>query len=370
MRLRVFLASPGDVADERALARQVLERLPYDPMLRGQVVIEAVAWDQPGARVPMLATMTPQAAIAAGLPKPSQCDIVVAIFWSRMGTPLPDEDRKPDGGVYLSGTEWEYLDALEAAERCGKPVVLVYRRTEDPALKQSDPKFDEKRQQWLQVNAFFARFRNQDGANRRGCNEYAAPEDFRRQLDDHLKEIIARLLKRRTAVEVGPPECATPSLLPLWNGSPFPGLRAFTPDDAPIFFGRGRETDELVRRLANTPGRCLFVVGPSGSGKSSLVAAGLLPRLKDNAIEGSKDWLLPHVFSAEPGEPKQWAGLRFTPGELGDNPFQALATKLAPLFRITRRRLAKLPSGSRRTRLPWHNLLRQRFGAGHPGRKY
>ena len=99
-------------------------------------MFEIVAWDQPGAGVPMLATLTPQAAIAAGLPRPSQCDVVVAIFWSRMGTPLPDEYRKPDGTAYLSGTEWEYLDALGASERCGKPAILVYRRTEKCLLDQ------------------------------------------------------------------------------------------------------------------------------------------------------------------------------------------------------------------------------------------
>ena len=46
----------------------------------------------------MLATMTPQAAIAAGLPKPSDCDITVVIFWAKMGTPLPAEYQKPQGG--------------------------------------------------------------------------------------------------------------------------------------------------------------------------------------------------------------------------------------------------------------------------------
>jgi hypothetical protein len=45
LRLRVFLASPGDVSDERALARQVLERLPYDPFVRNRFEIEIVAWD-------------------------------------------------------------------------------------------------------------------------------------------------------------------------------------------------------------------------------------------------------------------------------------------------------------------------------------
>jgi hypothetical protein len=117
----------------------------------------------------------------------------------------------------------------------------------------------------------------------------------------------------------------------LWRGSPFPGLRAFAPEDAPIFFGRGRETGGLVRRLAEGC-RFLAVVGASGSGKSSLVAAGLLPRLRSNAVEGAKDWLLPDTVSAGPGGGKLWRGLRFTPGELGDDPFVALAAKLAPLL--------------------------------------
>jgi HEAT repeat protein len=113
---------------------------------------------------------------------------------------------------------------------------------------------------------------------------------------------------------------------PLWEGSPFPGLRAFTPRDAPIYFGRGREVDELLARLAGS--RFLAVVGASGSGKSSLVGAGLLPRLAGGALPDVPDWLLPDH------DPKsnQWNGLRITPGELGDNPFLALAVKLAPLI--------------------------------------
>lgn len=344
LHLRVFLASPGDVADERALARQALERLPYDPLLRGQVLIEPVAWDQPGAGVPMLATMTPQAAIEAGLPKPSECDIVVAIFWARMGRPLPPEYRKPDGSPYLSGTEWEYLNALAAAERGGKPEILVYRRTEKFLIDSDDPEFDEKRQQRERVKAFFAGFYNPDSSIRGGYNEYAAPEDFRQQLDLHLRSVVRRLQEGRRNVGRQMTQLAAPAPVPpLWKGSPFPGLRAFTPDDAPIFFGRGRETDELLRKLTDPSTHLLIVVGASGSGKSSLVAAGLLPRLKDNAIEGSKDWVLPHVVSSGEGERKQWAGLRFTPGELGDNPLVALAARLVPMLPqqcVTPRRIA------------------------------
>jgi len=357
LHLRVFLASPGDVSEERGLALRVLEEIPYDPLLRGELTIETVAWDQPGGGTPMLATMTPQAAITAGLPRPAQCDIVVVIVWSRMGTPLPvDQYRKPDGSTYVSGTEWEYLDALAAAERCGRPQILVYRRAGKCLLDPDDADFDDRLGQRRRVEAFFAAFRNLDGSIRRGVNEYAAPAAFGRDLGLHLRSLIRGLLQSRPATPSQPPPAASPEAtpvstpapppLPLWPGSPFPGLRAFTPADAPIFFGRGRETDQLVRRLADG-GRFIAVVGASGSGKSSLVAAGLLPRLADNAIEGSKGWLLPQVQPAGAADRRQWSGLRFTPGELGDNPFLALAARLAPLLPepITPRELAAKLAG-------------------------
>ena len=111
--VRVFLSSPGDVADERALALKVIEQLPYDPLLRGRVMIEVVAWDKEGGGTPMLAQLTPQEAINQGLPKPSECDIFVMLFWVRMGTPLPHpEYQKTDGSQYMSGTEWEFVDAV------------------------------------------------------------------------------------------------------------------------------------------------------------------------------------------------------------------------------------------------------------------
>jgi energy-coupling factor transporter ATP-binding protein EcfA2 len=60
--------------------------------------------------------------------------------------------------------------------------------------------------------------------------------------------------------------------------NPFPGLRPFMQEEADLFFGRDKQSDELVRRLASR--RFLAVVGTSGSGKSSLVRAGLLPALE------------------------------------------------------------------------------------------
>ncbi|WP_242187265.1 hypothetical protein [Sphingomonas sp. CARO-RG-8B-R24-01] len=66
---------------------------------------------------------------------------------------------------------------------------------------------------------------------------------------------------------------------PSSSGSvPYPGLRAFRRDESPLFFGRDTSIDAMVDRLATT--RFLAVLGPSGSGKSSLVRAGLYDALK------------------------------------------------------------------------------------------
>ena len=112
--VRIFLSSPGDVADERKIARELIEgELQKSPSYRG-LKLEAIAWDDPDARIAMLANKTPQESVNDARPRPSTCDIVIVILWARMGTPLPESIRKPGAEQYLSGTEWEYLDAINS----------------------------------------------------------------------------------------------------------------------------------------------------------------------------------------------------------------------------------------------------------------
>ncbi len=83
-----------------------------------------------------------------------------------------------------------------------------------------------------------------------------------------------------------------------WDSTrpPYCGLHSFEPEDAAIFFGREDEIQQGLqilnsqRRLGNT--RSLLVLGPSGSGKSSLVKAGILPRMKRN----EEDWIVLNVM--------------------------------------------------------------------------
>ena len=72
--------------------------------------------------------------------------------------------------------------------------------------------------------------------------------------------------------------------------NPFKGLHAFGEADAGDFFGRERLVAEVITRI-DGGARLVALVGPSGSGKSSVVRAGLLPALRKDAVVGSKDWL-------------------------------------------------------------------------------
>src|SRR6185369_3464252 len=67
--------------------------------------------------------------------------------------------------------------------------------------------------------------------------------------------------------------------------NPFPGLRPFETEESNLFFGRDGQSDELLARLRRT--RFLAVVGTSGSGKSSLIRAGLLPALYGGLMGGA-----------------------------------------------------------------------------------
>jgi serine/threonine protein kinase/WD40 repeat protein len=82
--------------------------------------------------------------------------------------------------------------------------------------------------------------------------------------------------------------------------NPYKGLRAFLEADADDFFGRETVTKRLLRRLEeDQPGsRFLAVVGPSGSGKSSVVRAGLVPALRRGSLPGSERW---YVIDMLPG---------------------------------------------------------------------
>src|SRR5262249_37608104 len=78
--------------------------------------------------------------------------------------------------------------------------------------------------------------------------------------------------------------------------SPYRGLAYFEERDADIFFGRTGEVEELAEILRTEP--VVAVVGDSGSGKSSLLHAGLIPRVRQQGLAGLPNW---RIVSLRPG---------------------------------------------------------------------
>lgn len=136
-----------------------------------------------------------------------------------------------------------------------------------------------------------------------------------------------------------------------WQGSPYPGLRSFRTEEADVFYGRKRETRELIQRLANPKNRMLAVIGPDGVGKSSLIQAGVLPQLYAGAFSNSERWIQ----------------LRIAPGEQEGNPFQVLAKKLTPLLQGYGSRYHFLPDLLKRQPEEWAQLNQPLFADSPPG---
>ena len=99
------------------------------------------------------------------------------------------------------------------------------------------------------------------------------------------------------------------------NANPFPGLRSFEREQAHLFFGRDEQIEELTRRLKCH--RFLPIVGVSGSGKSSLVRAGLIPALTGSYVE------------------TETSGWRIAVLRPGRNPLNELAAALCGEFAVS-----------------------------------
>lgn len=142
----------------------------------------------------MLANLTPQEAISQGLPLPSDCDLVIVIFWSRIGTPLPPQYTKSDGTYFKSGTEWEYENAITGYEQKGHPLVLLYRRMENVQFSPDDPQAPERFSQYMSLQNFFNSLVSADGTIKRGYNQYQSIRDFKEVLETHLRCLLTQLV--------------------------------------------------------------------------------------------------------------------------------------------------------------------------------
>jgi hypothetical protein len=266
--LQVFLSSPGDVQPERRIAEQVVQRLHQE--FASHLDLRAVMWE----REPLLASHHFQDRITP----PHGVDIVVVILWSRLGTPLPtDRFAGPLSGGEVTGTEWEFEDALKSYRERGAPEILMYRKTAVSTVDLDDTNAaSERLEQKKRLDAFFRKwFADPDRGNPTAASRsFADATQFVGMLEDHLRALVTRQLDSVSTAEADVSEVS--------RGNPYRGLLSFELEDSAFFFGRTRARNELRELLARrvASGQAFVLVfGASGSGKSSLVKAGLLADL-------------------------------------------------------------------------------------------
>ena len=296
--VRVFVSSPGDAQFERMRLERVTERLNGE--FQGIVHIVPIRWETEFYK----AHQTFQAQI----PEAAQCDIVIAIFRSRLGSVLPaDFRRMTNGEPYPSGTAYEVLTAIDASKAHGFPDVYVFRFPQPPSVQLDDPKRNEIETQWQHLKAFFdAWFKTPSGEFKAAFQSFASTDDFEAQAEVLLRKWLEeKVLHGRSLT--WPAEI---------KGSPFRGLAAFGAKHAPVFFGRSRDITKVIDRLKDAAEKgCPFLLvdGASGAGKSSLVRAGLVPRLTAAGVVPSVDI---------------WRVAVMRPAEIVGDPFAALARAL------------------------------------------
>ena len=276
--LQIFISSPGDVAEERALCAKVIQRLQGE--FSHRVKLDPIFWEHE----PLRASATFQDEI----PLPSETDIVVSILWTRLGTRLPEKYSAEEGQLPPTGTEFEVRDALQAFEANGNPDLLIYKKTAEPMASTKDR---DKLQRILQQQDLLEKFTqefffNEDGSVKAAFHTFDQSSDFESTLEEHLRKLIDRKAPKETDIIAQDAS---------WHeGSPFRGLQRFELKHSPIFFGRSKATSEVMsqlKSLASHQRHFLLIQGMSGSGKSSLACAGVLPMLiEPGVIEGIGLW--------------------------------------------------------------------------------
>jgi tetratricopeptide (TPR) repeat protein len=304
---RVFLSSPGDVLPERDRAQAVIERLNAEHP--GEPLFSLTRWEQ--------SYYSATGPFQDQILSPGKHDLVVFIFWKRLGTDLPAAFNRADGTA-RTGTEYEFEEARDARERRADnlPDILVYRKTAKVLF--SEESLEIERAQKKSLDQFWERwFRTDTGHFIAGFQSFADPADFDGQLERNLREWLRRRHMRPVA----------------WNidrqGSPYRGLNPFDERHAGLFFGRDMDMERARARFIEAAvgpesGRrgtpFLLILGASGSGKSSFVRAGLLPRMRAAGapafLEDGSDGI--HGFQT----------LKLMPREMGDDLCSGFATAL------------------------------------------
>ena len=335
--IRVFVSSTGDVQKERHVAERVMRSIAAEfnlPVSASYSIFQRLAEEngepekvepktEPDNHSPLVLCpyflehqrLQLDAGYQGAIPNTAEFDLVICILWSRLGTLLAPTLRMPDGSAPGSGTDCEIGWALDhAGKNRGVPQLRVYRNCSKPTPP-LEPKEEREAflRQWDSVQEFFARWEaNREGDFAGVFNKYCNLQEFEELFRGHFRDFLLDHVDQEASQKL------LNRKVRRWKSSPFRGLNVFDFEHAPIFHGRTRAIGEVLEALegqvrAQRP--FVLVVGASGSGKSSLVRAGVLPLLtQPETIEGVGLW--------------RWSVTRPGAGGSGGDCFDALAAAL------------------------------------------
>jgi serine/threonine protein kinase/tetratricopeptide (TPR) repeat protein len=301
--IRVFISSNSEVQTERNLVNRIVhtiagefdllvpepgsdfERLTeVDPLLENGNEKAEAQEHQKFALCTQYWDYTGQGEVRR-LPDPGNFDLVVCLLGNQADLPIHPELRLPDGRIPTSGPEYEIAWATEYASRNrGLPVLRVYRN-QSKAAASFEPRDEREAIRKESDSDFLAKWEEKQKGTTE-FNRYETLEEFEQQFRSHLRDFVADQIKQDGRL----PE----RKVRRWKSSPFRGLNVFEFEHAPIFFGRARAIGEVLEALdqqRKARRRLVLIVGASGSGKSSLVRAGVLPALvQPGTIQGVGLW--------------------------------------------------------------------------------
>jgi len=196
------------------------------------------------------------------------------------GRPFADLEFELGAGVEVERLEELRLAAVEeridAELALGKKLALV---SELEALAIEHP-FRERFRAQLML-ALYRCGRQADGLEVYRRTRALMNDELGLEPGSELQQLERAILVQDPSLELST-ESAGSAIVTIEGVCPFKGLAPFETADAEFFFGRERLVEELVARMAEAP--LVAIVGASGSGKSSLVRAGLLPAIEADSL--------------------------------------------------------------------------------------
>ena len=280
-KIKVFISSPSDVEMERSVVMTVLNRLKrrYKEYLH----IDGVFWKEK----PLSAGSHFQDEID----NPSNSDIVIVILYSKLGVDLSNHYKgKVTGKQPVTGTEWEFEEAMSHYNSCGKPHIIVYKKDLDIVGVVGDNKeYERKIKEKERLDEFMRYwFINEDGTFKKAFHQFKHLKEFEDRVETHLEELMQLYLKDIIGENTR-----------WFKGSPFRGLNSFELEHEEIFFGRREQIHQIRANFLDLISKnrpFLLIIGASGCGKSSLLKAGVLPYLLQPDVDKDVDTIRHAIF--------------------------------------------------------------------------